>query len=221
MNEILTFEIIKNNIEVQTYLEFADKAFALVGRIEHGILHALYSAETSEHILKDLGYSAREQELAKIAAYVHDIGSMISKYDHDQSSAIMFLNILGEDAYNEDVFAIASAVGCHEDKSIDPVSPIAAALILGDKVDMRSERIRTKNLFYLDKYSRVLAACKKIDVVVSKERMTIVLRLVIDIEICSVMDYFEVFTARTNYCRKASSVLGCSFELYINEDKFL
>jgi metal-dependent HD superfamily phosphatase/phosphodiesterase len=221
MSEMLTFEAIKNNIEIQTYLEFTDKAFALVGCVEHGILHAMYSAEVAERVLKNLGYSAREQELAKIAAYVHDIGSMISKYDHDQSSAIMFLNILGEDAYNEDVFAVASAVGCHEDKSIAPVSPIVAALILGDKVDMRSERIRIKNLFYLDKYSRVLAACRKIDLVVSKKNMTIILKLVIDVEMCSVMDYFEVFTARTNCCRKASNVLGCNFELYINEDKFL
>ncbi|GHT54375.1 phosphohydrolase [Endomicrobiia bacterium] len=223
MDEILSFDEIKNNLEIQKYLEFTDKAFA------RGSGHALYAAEIAGKVLKDLGYIKRDQELAKIAAYIHDIGNMISKNNHDQSSAIMFLNIIGEDVvhnHREDIFAIASAVGCHEDKSIDPVSPIAAALVFGDKTDIRHERIITaknlKDLIYMDhKHSRAAAACREIDVVVSKEKMTIGLHIVLDTAICSVMEYFEIFISVTNYCRRASNVLGCDFELYVNGDKFL
>ncbi|MDR3256826.1 MAG: HD domain-containing protein [Endomicrobium sp.] len=221
MNDLLTFEEIKNNAEIQTYLEFTDKAFALIGYKEHGIGHALYASEIAERILKYLGYSKREQELAKIAAYIHDVGNMISKYEHDQSSAIMFLNVLSADRYNEEVFAVANAVGSHEDKTTDPVSSIAAVLVLGDKTDVRRERLRAEDLYYIDKHSRVIAACQKLDVIVNKEKMIIELRIKIDTTICSVMDYFEIFMSRTNYCRRASSVLNCKFELYINEDKFL
>jgi metal-dependent HD superfamily phosphatase/phosphodiesterase len=221
MNEELTFHEIKNNPEVQAYLKFTDKAFAMMGYKEHGKDHALYAAEIAGQILKKLGYSERDQELAKIAAYVHDIGNMVGVHSHDQSSAIMFLNIISEERYGKDIFTIVSAIGCHEDKSMDPVSPIAAALVLGDKSDMRHERIRVKDSFYLDKHARILAACQKVDVVVNKERMTIELHLKIDVEISSVMDYCEIFMAKTNYCRRASGVLKCNFELYINEDKFL
>jgi metal-dependent HD superfamily phosphatase/phosphodiesterase len=221
MDEILTFEEIKNNPEIRTYFEFMDKTFALMGYKEHGRGHALYSAEITERILKCLGYSKREQELAKIAAYIHDIGNLVSKYGHDQSSAIMFLNIIGDNRYNEDVFAIVNAVGCHEDKTVDPVSEIAAALVLGDKTDVRHERIRAEDLCYVYKHSRIIVACQKVDVVINSEEMTIGLRIKIDTTVCSVMDFFEIFMSRTNFCRRASSALNCNFELYINEDKFL
>ncbi len=147
-----------------------DKAFRLMGYKEHGRGHALYAAEISGQILKYLGYSKREQELAKIAAYIHDMGNLVSKYGHDQSSAIMFLNIIEDNRYNEDIFAITSAVGCHEDKTVDPVSAIAAALVLGDNTDVRRERIRAEDLYYIYKHSRIIAACKKVDVVVTQKR---------------------------------------------------
>ena len=221
MKKELTFESIKNNKEIQTYLEFTDMAFAQMGYKEHGQSHAMYSADIAEQILKYLGYGKREQELAKIAAYLHDVGNVISKHDHDQSGAVMFLNFLGQDYYDEDAFAVASAIGCHEDKNMNPVSPVAAALVLGDKTDVRHERLRTEDLHNLDKHSKVVAACQKVDVVVNKEEMTIALWLAINTSICSVMDYFEIFLARTNYCKRASRVLNCNFELYINKDKFL
>ncbi len=219
MKKELTFESVKNNKEIQTYIEFADMAFAQVGYKEHGQAHAIYSAEIAEQILKYLGYSKREQELAKIAAYLHDIGNIISKDDHDQSGALMYLNFFDQEYYDEDALLIASAIGCHEDKTMDPVSPIAAALVLGDKTDVRNERLRAEKIH--DKHSKVVAACQKVDVVVNKEEKNIALWLSIDTSICSVMDYFEIFLTRTNFCKRASRVLNCNFELYINKDKFL
>jgi metal-dependent HD superfamily phosphatase/phosphodiesterase len=221
MNEILTFDGIRNNPEIQTYLEFTDNAFAIMGYKEHGQGHAMRSAETAENILKSLGSSIRDQELVKISAYLHDIGNMVSIHSHDQSSSIMFLNIIDENFYGDEVFAVATAIGGHEDKNMDPVSPIAAALVLGDKTDVRRERIRTKDMFLIDKHSLVIAACRKVEVVVNKEKSIIELKIDIDTSICSVMDYFEIFMSRTIYCKRAANVLKCDFELYINEDKFL
>lgn len=221
MKKELTFESIKNNKEIRTYLEFTDTAFARMGYKEHGMRHSLFAADVAGQVLKYLGYGQRQQELAKIAAYLHDMGNIISKHDHDQSGAVMFLNILDAEEYGEDAFAVASAIGCHEDKNMDPVSPIAAAAVLGDKTDVRHERLRTEDMHQLDKHSKVIAACRKVDVIVDKERAAISLRVNINTSVCSVMDYFEIFLARTNYCKRASRVLKCSFELYINGDKFL
>ncbi|MCL2144725.1 MAG: HD domain-containing protein [Endomicrobia bacterium] len=221
MKKELTYDFIRENKEIRTYLNFTDFAFSKMGYKEHGLRHSIFAAEIAGQILKYLDYSEKEQELAKIAAYMHDIGNMISKHGHDQSGAVMFLNILDTDHYNEDAFAVASAIGCHEDKNMDPVSPIAAALVLGDKTDVRHERLRTEDMHHLDKHSKVIAACQKVDVVVCKEKATISLWLTIDTSVCSVMDYFEIFLSRTNYCKRASCILNCSFELYINKDKFL
>ncbi|MDR2192465.1 MAG: HD domain-containing protein [Endomicrobium sp.] len=221
MNDKLSFENIRNSKEIQTYLEYTDKAFALFGYKDHGKSHSSYCADTAEQILKYLGYEKREQELAKIAAYLHDIGSVVSKRGHGQSGALMFLNFLDLTSYDEESFAVASAIGCHEDKNTDPVSPIAAALVLGDKTDVRRERIRDTGVNNSDKHSKVIAACQQVNVIVDKEKMTIDLSLAIDAAICSVMDYFEIFMARTNFCRRACRVLNCNFELHINQDKFL
>jgi metal-dependent HD superfamily phosphatase/phosphodiesterase len=192
-----------------------------MGHKEHGQWHAMRSAQTAENILKSLGYSKREQILAKIAAYLHDIGNAISTNLHDQSSAAMFLNIIDASLYDEEVFTIAAAIGGHEDKNTGPVSPIAAAVVLGDKTDVRHERIRTKDMFLMDKHFLVIAACQKSDIIAIKDESTIKLKIDIDPSICSVMDYFEIFMSRIIYCRKAANILKCDLELYINEDKFL
>ncbi|MDR1720995.1 MAG: HD domain-containing protein [Endomicrobium sp.] len=228
MDDMLTFEEIKNNAEIQMYFRYMGKyfestneAFNLIKRKSYDENHALQAAEVAERVLKYLGYKKREQELSKIAAYIHDIGNIISKNGHDQSSAIMFLNIIGDDRYDEDVFTIASAVGCHEDKTAEPATPIAAAVVIGDKTDVSHERIGREDLYDLDKHSLVVAACQKVNVIVNKEKMSIELKIKIDSTICSVMNYFEIFMSRINYCRRASNVLKCNFELYINDDKFL
>jgi metal-dependent HD superfamily phosphatase/phosphodiesterase len=94
MQQTLTFDEIKNNAEVQTYLKYADHAFSCMGYKEHGLGHALYSATVACQVLRDLGYNQIKQELAKIDAYLHDIGSFIGKQDHAQSSAVMFVILL-------------------------------------------------------------------------------------------------------------------------------
>jgi metal-dependent HD superfamily phosphatase/phosphodiesterase len=222
MNKILlTFEGIRDNLEIQTYLEFTDKAFAIMGYTEHGQGHALRSAMTAENVLKSLGYSVREQELAKVATYMHDIGNMVSTHCHDQSSAVIFLNVIDEILYRDEVFAVATAISGHEDKKMNPVSSIAAALVLGDKTDIRCERIRTKDMFLIDKHSLIIAACRRAEVIVDKGKSIIKLKVDIDTSICSVMDYFEIFMSRTVYCKRAANVLMCDLELYINDDKFL
>lgn len=42
-----------------------------------------------------------------------------------------------------------------------------------------------------------------------------------DDEICSVLDYFEIFLERMLMCRRAAEMLGCSFKLKANGSKVL
>jgi len=221
MNQKINFDSIVKNQEIKTYLEFTDKAFLRMGFREQGRSHARYASERAGQVLSQLGFSPREQDLAKTAAYLHDIGNVISRGDHARVGAIMFLSLLDEKDYDEDVYTIATAIGNHEDKNTEPVSIVAAAVVLGDKTDVRHERLRTDETKNSDKYSKVIASCRRTDLVVNKEAKTISLIIEIDTKICSVMDYFEIFIDRTNFCRRASHVLGCEFQLYINEDKLL
>lgn len=222
----LTFDIVRNNKEVLTYINYSDRVFEVLGYKEHGQTHALNTALRAGFVLEQLGYSKRLQELAKIAGFFHDIGNIVAKRDHAQSSAVIALNLfrsanIEDEKYNSDAFEILGAIGSHEDKKLEPPTAIAAAVVLGDKTDVNYKRLRYEDQRFKDVHSKVIAACEDSQIEISKEKKEITLKLTIDTKICSIMDYFEIFTSRTIFCSKASNVLGCVFSLYINGDKFL
>ncbi len=224
---MLIYKDIRTNKEILTYLRYSEDVFVSIGYKKHGLSHAVHTAQRAGFILEKLGYTKRLQELAKIAGYMHDIGNIISRRDHARSGAIMAMAFLGgiqttEERYNGDVFEVFSAIGSHEDKSSTPPTPIAAAVILGDRTDVRSQRLRdVDEENYKDVHSKVIAACQRTNLEIFKDRKEISLWLDIDTEICSIMEYFEIFTQRTLYCSRACETLECKFSLYINGDQFL
>ena len=186
---LLDYNTIRKNKEVLTYIKYSDYIFANIGYKEHNVEHALFTAERAAFILKKLKYTKRIQELAKVAGYLHDIGNLISKKNHAQSSAMVVMHILKgldlkEERYNSDLFEIFGAVGSHEEKTMLPPTPIAAAVVLGDKSDVRCQRLRTKKKEYKDKHSKVIAACKNTEIKVSYNKKEIILNLEIDTDIC-------------------------------------
>lgn len=213
---------LEDNNEIQIYLKTADDNFAAIGYKEHGLRHAHLTANISSNVLKFLGFKKRDIELAHIAGYLHDIGNAVGENDHAQNGALLTLDVMEKMNLNyRDIFPIVSAIGSHEDKDMEPPSPIAAAVILGDKSDVHRTRVRSKNLSTLDTHGRVNYACERAFLRVDKESRTISLELAIDQNICPVMDYFEIFMSRTRFCIKASRYLGCDFMLYINDNKLL
>jgi len=222
MEKNISFEEVEKNPFTQTYLKTADANFAAIGYKEHGLRHAKLTADIAHNVLKFLGYPERETELAKIAGYLHDIGNAICKTDHGQTGGIMALDILENMGmpYKE-IFPVIEAIGSHEDKSADTPSAIAAAVILADKTDVNHTRVRSEDLAQLDTHGRVNYASQRAFLRVVKETMTVSLELTIDTKVCPVMDYFEIFMARMKFCRRASRALDCTFELYINKDKFI
>ena len=76
---MITYQDIKNNQEVNTYIANADKALLALGYTEHSTAHVTLVAENAGYILETLGYSKREVELAKIAGYLHDIGNLVNR----------------------------------------------------------------------------------------------------------------------------------------------
>ncbi len=214
-------KVIKNP-EIQAYLKAADENFVAMGYKEHGFRHAQLTSNIAGNVLKYLGYPENDVELAIIAGYLHDIGNSVSREDHGQTGAVMSLEVLEQLKVGYDkIFPIINAIGSHEDRDADVVGAVSAAVILGDKTDVHHSRVRSKDLASLDMHGRVNWACQRAFLRVNKEDKIISLELTIDTNVCPVMEYFEIFLSRINFCRKASRALGCEFELFINKDKFL
>lgn len=217
----ITFEDIKKNEAVQTYIKKADESLIALGYTEHSFPHVLKVAKVASDILLTLGYSEREAELARIAGYLHDIGNVINRVDHAQSGAVMAFRILDNmGADPEDIATIITAIGNHDESTAFPVNAVAAALILGDKTDVRYTRVRNQAFANFDIHDRVNYSVKESEVEIVKGSH-IELRLTIDTQMCAVMDYFEIFLNRMILCRKAAEKLGLEFWLVINGQRLI
>ncbi len=218
----VTYDIIRNNGEINAYIRKADECMQAIGYTEHSFPHVSRVASQAADILKKLGYPSRTVELAQIAGYMHDIGNVVNRHDHAQSGAIMSFRILDKLGMPaEEVAAIICAIGNHDEGTGAPISEIAAALILADKSDVRRSRVRLSDPRAGDIHDRVNWAVERSDIDLDASARTLTLRLTIDTEHCAVMDYFEIFLTRMMLCRRAAEYLNLRFRLVINDAAML
>ena len=214
----VTFESIKSNQEINTYIKQADASMRAMGYTEHSFAHVTKCAMDASRLLAELDYSPREIELARIAGYMHDIGNVINRNDHAHSGALMAFRLLDKLGMPpEEVAMVITAIGNHDEQTAHPVNAIAAALILADKSDVRRSRVRNRDSIRFDIHDRVNYSVEHSELTLDKQAGTITLSVDIDTELCAVMDYFEIFTTRMLLCRKAADFFGLKFKLRIND----
>lgn len=219
---MITYNDIVNSNVIKTYIEKADESLIALGYTEHSYAHVTKVANTAKYIMLTMGYSQRDAELASIAGYLHDIGNIINRIDHAQSGAVMAFRILDKmNADPSDIATIITAIGNHDESTAFAVNPVAAALILADKSDVRRTRVRNTDVSTFDIHDRVNYSVEKSNLSINDEKTKIELSLTIDTTVCSVMDYFEIFLNRMILCRKASEKLNLKFTLVINEQQLL
>lgn len=222
MASIVTYKYIKQNPDIMTYITRADKALEAIGYTEHSFAHVERVAQTASMILTELGYPERQIELVKIAGIMHDIGNVINRVDHAQSGAVMAFRLLDNLSMPaEEICSIVSAIGNHDESTAVPIDAISAALIIGDKTDVRRSRVRNQDLLTFDIHDRVNYAVESSNVRFSDNKSSIILELTINTNISSVMEYFEIFLQRMILCKKASQFFGLKFEMVINGTEVL
>jgi hypothetical protein len=114
-----------------------------------------------------------------------------------------------------------SAVGNHEERGGESVSPVSAAVILADKSDVHRTRVRKSAQIDFDIHDRVNYAAEQSFLRVDSTARTVTLELTIDTDISDVMEYFEIFLDRMIMCRRAAEQLECEFKLDVNGAEIL
>lgn len=219
---MITYETIKNNESVKTYIERADESLKALGYTEHSYAHVGMVAKRAAELLSGLGYDERVIELTKIAAYLHDIGNVINRVDHSQSGALIAFRILDNLGMQaSEIAEIVTAIGNHDEGTGVPVSPLAAALILADKSDVRRSRVRNNDFTSFDIHDRVNYSVVDSELSLTDSGDAVALYLTVDTEISSIMDYFEIFLVRMKLCRSAAERLGLRFDLIVNGQRLL
>ena len=187
---MITFEDIKNSEEIKAYIKKGNQVLYSLGYTEHSFSHVGVVRENAVKILKafakEKGISERDIELCKIACYMHDIGNCINRVEHAQSGAVM---------NPVEIADICSAIGNHDEETGQSISYITAALIIGDKCDVRRSRVQVQNKAY-NIHGRVNFAVTNSEITVNEDLKSITLNITIDTSICSVTDYFEIFLKR-------------------------
>ena len=214
---MVTYEALRRDAAVNTYITRADESLSALGFTEHSFPHVCRVAEVAGQVLKALGYDSHQIELAKIAAYLHDIGNLVNRVDHSQSGAVMAFRILDHmDMDAADVATVVTAIGNHDEGTGVPVNAVAAALILADKSDVRRNRVRNRDVATFDIHDRVNYSVERSELRILPEEKVARLELTVDTHFSSVMDFFEIFLKRMLLCRRAAERLGVTFQLTIN-----
>ena len=218
----MTYTDIRKDEEVCALLEKGNRNLGVLGFTDHSEAHCVLVAERAAYILRKLGYSEHDQEMAKIAGFMHDIGNAINRTHHAELGALLANDILLKtDLSRMDRINIIAAIGHHDESTGGSRDPISAALILADKTDVRRSRVRVKEQEKFDIHDRVNYAVTGSALKVDTEKKTISLNLQIDEHICSLYEYFDIFLTRMMMCRSAAEMLGYQFRLTVNGGKVL
>lgn len=218
---VLSFSTIEHDEEIRAMIAAADHNLGALGYTEHGFRHVGLVSKIARGVMMRLGYDERQQELAAIAGFTHDIGNVVSRHGHAGTGAVLAHQILTARGMKpDDVIVIMSAIGSHGDdhgKLGEPVNPVSAALILADKSDVHRSRVRVPDPVDFDDHDQMNYATTSSFLRVNAEEHTITLELEIDTELASVMKYFELFLPRMQMCRRAANLLEQTFRITIND----
>ena len=216
------FSQVKADHDVMAYIGEQNKSMKALHFTEHSFAHVGVVCERTAYILEKLGFDEYTVDLALTAAWMHDLGNIVNRVDHSQSGALMAFNILNRmNVAAEDIAPIICAIGNHDEGNGQPVSAIAAALILADKSDVRRSRVQEPDEHKFDIHDRVNYSVTDSKLKINKEQSAIKLKLSIDTHYGEIGEYFEIFMERMLLCKKAANFLGMDFHLIINEQTLL
>lgn len=214
---MITLQDVLNLPDVHVYIEKADECLKSIGYTEHSHQHVGVVMDRAASILTALGYPERMVELGRIAACLHDVGNIVNRHDHAQSSALMAFRLLDQLGMPADEISdVVCAIGNHDESTGLPINPLAAALIISDKTDVRQNRVRMPVLRVDDIHDRVNGSVIETHFDIDASSRVITLQLTIDTDQCPVMEYFEIFLTRMRLCQRAAKYLNCQFRLMIN-----
>ncbi len=216
--EFPTYRELMKDRRILYYINRADYFLERMGYTDHGIKHVGWVAEKARWLLIETIGDRRLAELAGVAGLLHDIGHIVSRHDHAQSGALLAYQLLkGKGYLDDDLTEITFAIGNHEEKTGEPATEVAAALVIADKSHVHRTRVRSRKTIKEDIHDRVNYAVLYSNLEVDKKERTVKLVLRIDTNISDLLDYFSIFQPRMEMCRRATEILGFKFRLKIND----
>lgn len=220
---MITLSQVKKNPQISEFIKQTEIALAALSYTDHGFRHSNLVADRARTIAGEIGLNKREQELAAISAFCHDMGNFLSRHLHNYFAALLFHQVFSNDFNPEELVSIMQAIANHDKEEMSFANPISAIVVLADKSDVHRSRVISKFIDEIkaDIHDRVNYATKECRLKINKIKKGITLTLKIDTNFVPIMEYFEIFTERMVFCRRAAKSLGYDFGLVINNFRLL
>lgn len=165
------FEILQNDIELNNIIDTINEIHKNTLLACHGRYHTMNVVDVIRKILTELNYTNRIVELGMIAGILHDIGIIEGKNGHAIRSAEYAKKFLVKTYLTDSEKEIV----CHsiEDHSngIKINSPIGAALLIADKIDLSKNRVT--ELGKKDKWHSNLLEIEKSEIIIKNQTIII------------------------------------------------
>lgn len=220
----LTLPNIKQTSQIDEFITQTDKKLNAMEYTDHGRRHAKIVADRAQMVARKAGFKDNEVEYAGIAGYCHDMANFFDRRLHHYWAGLFFHQIFATQSEDvEGLTVIVQAIANHDKSEARLTNNISAALIIADKSDVHRDRVKQRNKEKVmeDIHDRVNYSITRNDLDVNPDTKVVTLMMQLDTKITPVMDFFEIFLHRMNYCRKSAEYLGYKFKLVINDFELL
>ena len=174
--KLVTIDDLRRDSEVTAFLQAANVTMKALGYTEHGQRHASLVGNIAQNVLEHLEYDQRTFQLANVSGYLHDIGNTIHRQNHALSGSLLAWGILKRMGMSpQECAVVMNAIGNHEEERGQATTPVAAAVIIGDKADVHRSRVQNPRMEDFDIHDRVNYAAKRSFVRVNAAEKTIAL----------------------------------------------
>lgn len=135
------YEILKEDEELNAIIDSINKVNENSLLACHGRYHVTFVVNTIETLLTELDFDKHIIELGKISGLLHDIGTINGKKGHAGRSSEMCVQFLNKtNLSQEDKDIVIHAIEDHSNGD-NIASPVGAALLLADKIDISKNRV--------------------------------------------------------------------------------
>lgn len=136
-----SYDLLYNDKELNNIIDSINKINENNLLACHGRYHTTFVINAIEKLLTSLNFDRKTIELGKIAGLLHDIGTIEGKKGHAHRSSEMCVHFLDKIRLSqESKDIIIHAIEDHSNgKEIN--SPVGAALLLADKIDISKNRV--------------------------------------------------------------------------------
>lgn len=217
----LKLKDIKKDPRINSFVDQTDKYLRSLGYTDHGRRHLDIVSDRSKMLANKFGLNIKDQEIASIAGWCHDMGNFLGRTQHHYWGGMLFSQCYISEADPTQVSRIIQAIVSHDKDDLKILDKITACVIIADKSDVHRNRVLNKNAKEIkaDIHDRVNYAVTDNHLLIDKQKKTVTLSLTLDTKFTSIMDYFSIFVERMNYCQKAAEYLKYEFHLNINNTK--